>query len=238
MTKKRKKKQQRKSKQQNSMSSTSGPRPEHRPNDLPGTAEGLTAIRTEPSHISGQQLPDLDKLRISQDFANDSLTTKVEAAPLVRKPHGQEFIRVHSQPEWQLHTFVFKVTEDDSFFIVDKSLAPELMGEAGFALRIILTCVTRSGEVFLWPVEVPDGDGANKAYATSALEAAEAAKEGWVRMRWDRGSRSYVHTRAKADFGDPRWPCLPFDKLLQLAFLDRYIGDRDHITLKRLRGES
>ncbi len=51
------------------------------------------------------------------------------------------------------------------------------------------------------------------------------------------GAGTYDVLEARGQFPDPVWPEVTLEKLLELAFKDRFIDNLDHPVLKRLRGE-
>jgi hypothetical protein len=48
---------------------------------------------------------------------------------------------------------------------------------------------------------------------------------------------AYELYTATGSLPDPEWPETPFPELLKIAFKDRFITDRNHPILRRLRGE-
>jgi hypothetical protein len=63
------------------------------------------------------------------------------------------------------------------------------------------------------------------------------AMKGWVRVVANMGLGGYDVFQASGALPDPDWPDVPFREYLRLAFKDRYIDNRDHPILRRLRGE-
>jgi hypothetical protein len=43
---------------------------------------------------------------------------------------------------------------------------------------------------------------------------------------------------AGSELTDPEWPELEFQKILEIAFKDRFITSMDHPAVRRLRGET
>ena len=72
-----------------------------------------------------------------------------------------------------------------------------------------------------------------------ALAGAEEAKTTWVRLEANTVSKTYDVYRALGDLGDPAWPDMTLQEMVDLAFGgDRTISDPDHPVLRELRGES
>lgn len=123
-------------------------------------------------------------------------------------------------------------------YLVAPSLWGELACENTFSFRQLLTAVNRQGVVFLWPIKLPGPDGRQDEWSPSALEAADRAKNCWVRVQANMSLAAYEVFKATGDLSAPVWTDLPpFQELLKIAFRDRFITDRSHPVLRRLRGE-
>ena len=46
-----------------------------------------------------------------------------------------------------------------------------------------------------------------------------------------------LQNRAGGELPDPTWPEESFQELIRIAFKDRFIKDKDHLVIRRLRGE-
>ena len=85
-----------------------------------------------PSNSTPDDDFDLNSLRLSQDFtASVSMQRLLTSVP-VRKPHRQEFIRVHPEDSWRLQTAVLEVKDDNETYLVAPQFWPELMSRADF----------------------------------------------------------------------------------------------------------
>jgi hypothetical protein len=71
----------------------------------------------------------------------------------------------------------------------------------------------------------------------SAFEAAELARKVWVRITANQSLGAYDVHVAGGQLGEPVWPQVPFAKILQVAFQNRYIDPLEHPVLRKLRGE-
>ncbi len=71
----------------------------------------------------------------------------------------------------------------------------------------------------------------------SALEAAQMAETGWVRVMANMNLGANEVYTATADHPDPDWPELSFSDILKIAFKGHYISEYDHPVIRRLRGE-
>jgi hypothetical protein len=175
------------------------------------------------------------RLRLSQDFAATVGVKKALITVPVRKPSKQEFVRVHPDQAYRLETAVLELKEERETYLVEPSLWPELPSE--LTPKVLFTTMNRQGVLTLWPVRMPGEDGRLDEWNTSALEAAEMARERWVRVVANMGLGAYEVYEATGNLPEPSWPELGFPEILKVAFKGRYIADFDHPVIRRLRGE-
>ena len=160
---------------------------------------------------------------------------RVLATVPVRKPHRQEFVRVHPDAAMRLDTALLEVKEERQTYLVNSALWPELPGET--APKTLYTVMTRQGVILLWLVRLPDEAGRLDDWNTSGHEAAKRAESNWVRVAANMALGAYDIYEAVSQFPDPVWPDLSFERLLEIAFRDRFIDSLDHPVVRRLRGE-
>jgi hypothetical protein len=178
---------------------------------------------------------DLDKLKLSQDFAAQISVKNVLLTVPVRKPNKQEFVQVHPSEDFQLQTAVIELKEKGETYLVDRSLWSELATE--IIPKIIFTAISRQKVVFLWAINLPD-DGKNQnEWHRSAIEAARLAMKDWVRVTANRSLGAYDCKQANGDLSAPDWSDVDFQKIVESAFKDKYIDSLDHQVVKDLRGE-
>ncbi len=178
---------------------------------------------------------DLERLRLSQNFASQIGVKKTIITVPVRKPDRQSFVRVHPGESWRLETAVLELKEERESYLVEPDLWPELPGE--LVPKVLFTTMSRQGVVFLWPVRLPGEDGRHDEWNRSALEAADLATRSWVRIASNTSLGAYEVFEATAKLPDPEWPYADFSHLLKIAFKDRFIKTLDDPVLQRLRGD-
>jgi hypothetical protein len=178
---------------------------------------------------------DPKKLRISQRFGDNQDVRRILVSVPARKPHRQEFFRTHPDPEMSVEVALLELSTDRQIYLVDPELAPYLPGEA--IPKALITTISTHGALFLWPIKLPDERGRLDNWNAVALEAAEQAKSRWIRLMANMGAGTYDVLEAAGKFPDPDWPEASLQRLLQMAFKDRFIDDIDHDVLRRLRGE-
>jgi hypothetical protein len=177
---------------------------------------------------------DLDSLRLTQDFAGSVGVKKALTTIPVRRPDRQWFIRVHPDPAYRLETTVVELKEDGETYLIASNLRAELPGE--IVSKVLLTAVTRQGNVFLWPVRMPDEMGKLDEWNRSAFEATKLAEKQWIRLVANRSLGAYETYVATGDLPDPEWPEKSFQELVRIAFRDRFIDALEHPVVQRLRG--
>ena len=118
---------------------------------------------------------------------------------------------------------------------MDESLRDDLATD--LVAKIIFPVITRQGVLFLWPVRLPDESGKLDNWNRSALEAAQLAMAGWVRVSSNQPLGGYDVIRPKADFPDPVWPDLDLQQMLAIAFKHFFIDSLEHPRLRAIRGE-
>jgi len=180
------------------------------------------------------ELEDLEKLRLSQDFAAATGVTKLLKTVPVRKPNRQEWVRVHPDEAMRFPTPVLELKEEKETYLV----APELWVELREELipKILFTTINRQGVLSLWPIRLPDQDGRIDDWNRSALEAAQVAMHEWVRVPSNRSLGAYEVFRTSATPPEPEWPAVDFQTILRVAFRDRFIRDLEHVVVRKLRG--
>jgi hypothetical protein len=177
------------------------------------------------------------KLRLPQNFAAAAGVTKLLTTVPVRKPSKEVFVRTHPDESFRIDTAVLELKEDREIYLVMPDLLEALATETTVSPRLLWTSITKQGALFLWPLRLADSTGRLDDWGRSALEAAKAAKDRWTRVTANMSSGCYDVLLAPEGLADPEWPDLGFNKILELAFRDKYITSHDHPVLKKLRGE-
>lgn len=155
----------------------------------------------------------------------------------VRKPNKQEFFRAHTDAEYRGTMAIIKLESEGETYVVRPDIAAAVPGEVRPVM--LTTCINRQGTVFLWPVPIPSEDGRELAWHVTAREAAARAETKWVRMVANMCAAAYDVYEAPGEIADPNWPDHTFQKLLEVAFGNsRLIDKEDHPVLKQLLGQA
>ncbi len=195
----------------------------------------------EPDIVESDPAPnpfDLERLRLSQDFGASIGVKKVLTTVRVCKPHKQWFVRTHSSADYRCDAVVLEMDDEGEMYWVDPLLWDALVDEPTIIRRRLITAITTQGNVFVWPIGLPDIDGKLNGWHESALAAAGHAAGCWCRIISNRQVGAYEVAEARGVLKEPQWPALNFQSILELAFRDRCITTMDHPALRKLRGES
>jgi hypothetical protein len=186
----------------------------------------------------------LDNVRYTEaEYTHGDVdATRHTNAMRVRKPVGnKEWFRVHPGQEYQLSASLYERESPDSTkpesWLVPKQLR-YLFNEKALTPVILRLAVTSVDVPFLWPVKQPrPGVQVGKDYFRVLNEIVEAAETHWVMIEWNNGNRVYDHWTAPGDLGDPKFPELSMQALLELGFNGRGIDRRDHPVILEHRGD-
>lgn len=177
---------------------------------------------------------DLSKARLSQNYADMGAVEKVHAVIPVDKPPKTAFFRVNPDEEFTFQTFILNYERSNYMIFPDVAAQfPELVKP----VRLVLA-VTREGNPYLWPLRLPNDDGRGDNWAVSAIEIAELAKAGWMRLSANMTAGCYIAHRAKGIEIEPAWPDMAMEELIQKAFRDFVITDLEHPIARELLGDN
>ena len=135
----------------------------------------------------------------------------------------------------RVDTLLLEMRDDRLTYLVAPDIAPAIPGEA--VAKTLYTTITRHGVILLWPVRLPDDQGRLDEWNAVAHQAALRAETKWIRLAANMGAGTYEVYEALDQFSEPEWPGLNLERLLEMAFKDRYIDDLDHPVVRRLMGE-
>lgn len=172
----------------------------------------------------------LESLRLSQDYIEATGIKKEISIIRVKKPHRQEFIRVH--PEWFLETMIFVDQDEKSHHIVNPAQYNLLEGE--LVPKILYPYINIKRVLKLWPIRLPDAEGKLDDWNRSALKAAKIAQEKWVRVASNRALGAYEVFYPLGSVDEPEWPEIDLQTIVDVAFKDFRIDDENHPIIKGL----
>jgi hypothetical protein len=178
---------------------------------------------------------DLSRLKVTIDPETVGVK-KVLTTCKVGRPSKQHFFRVHPSPAFELpDCAIVKLDVEREHYLIDPAVLDFLPGE--YRPHMIVTYVTRTGTVGLWPLAMPGPDGKTNDWHKSALEGARVAREKWIRLVPDQDGGCYIIWQAEnKNLPEPVWPDLTFNDLMALAFKDYYVASPDHPLIEKLHG--
>jgi hypothetical protein len=201
----------------------------------------LHAVNTDSDTATGSPDPfNIDALRISQDFEQATGVRKLLTTIPVRKPHKQEWVRVHPDEAYRGTFGLIALKEEGEYYLLTPNVVRHLPGE--IIQATIYTAINRQGAPFLWPARLPTPEDRSRTarWYTSAIEAAELAMKRSVRVTANMSLGAYEIVVADNPIpeNDPAWPDLPFEELLRIGFqkVGRFVDSFEHPVIKLRRG--
>ena len=176
---------------------------------------------------------DPTRLRLAQSFAAGATT---RTSPITaRKPDPHNWFMAHPDPAFHFVTMVLDAKAERETYLVEPGLREELGRE--LTPKVIVPCITRQSNVFLWPVSLPSSTGRTNSWTQSALDAVQDAMQGWIRLvaNSEAGGYDVYHPRVEID--PPKWPDLTLEDMLEKAFGHYLIDSLDHPRVRALLGE-
>jgi hypothetical protein len=178
-------------------------------------------------------MPDLNALRLPQDFAASLGVKKLLVQVPVTKPHKGWFSRSRPGAEWRTQVAMIVLKEEGESYVVHPELAADLPDDVRH--YELVTAINRYGTVFLWQLRMPNS-ARGDSWADSAMAACAHAETQWVKTTANMRAGAYDVAIATAQWPEPEWPEHTFDALFRLAFRDQVIESIDHPVIRQLKG--
>jgi hypothetical protein len=180
---------------------------------------------------------DMEALKVSlEDAGLTDHTEEVLTRVPVRKPMKHEYFRVRAGAEHSFTTVLNEDKETREFYFVSPKMISKLRAISDVSIAVLVLFMTKQKVLGIFPLKIPSDSSSRNGWQDTALAAAELAKTSWVRMQADMALGGYRIMKAKADLGEPEWPDIPFNQLLDIAFKDRVISSEDHPSFNKLLG--
>jgi hypothetical protein len=159
------------------------------------------------------------------------------------KPPKDNFVRAH--PTWSAGAYYLDCTDSSGLgaeYLLSRPVARRLEEEDEPAVAVkIFLLINRDGGFIFWAVKLGDLTAQQKPseYVKSALQAVEAARQKWVKIRWQsrRSINGYRTRAAQVEIPDPTWPG-DIENLFLEAVSDRFISDPADKVIQRFLGEA
>lgn len=201
--------------------------------DIDAPIAGAGSEPASRSVVTAEEQFDPRKMTLNQDFIQMVGVKKEILRVPIQRPPKQAFFMPHPSPDWRIQVAALKTDEDNETYVVDPTMVDELHGE--WVAKILVTCQTRQGGMYLWPVKLPGPDGRHDSWNESALRIVNEYAGRWIRVVPNMELSAYDVLEPITPLEPPEWTGTP-DELLCKAFRDRVIDRVDHPVIKALRG--
>ena len=163
--------------------------------------------------------------------------TKPTIIPIGRRD-DQTWQQFHK--EWVLRLNCIKRKADRSHFPVTREALPyclEWVKPYKFFVGI-----TTSNAIFLLDIpeeteDEKDGKALGRSWHESAQQYVIEGRKGWIRVVANRSAGGYDIKYPEGNLGEPVWPDVTLEEILNIAFRDRIIKDKNHRLIKDLQGQ-
>jgi len=171
--------------------------------------ESISGVPLEPDPF------DPASLRLDPEYLKSGGVKKLLTTIPVRKPNKQDFIRVHSDPDYRLCGIaMIELREDRETYLLLPSYAQGLDSHLFHCCNLYLA-INRQKVLFLWPTKLPEPGGRISGWHSSAVEGAEKAMTQWIRVVPNMSLGAYEFFVAESALSDPEWPSVPLRELIQ-----------------------
>ena len=179
----------------------------------------------------------LDAIRLDPAFVKTAGVRKVLSTVPVRKPHDQEWFRVHPDPAYRIDCSAIKLKEDGELYLVTPQVARD--HEALVKPFTLYTCVNTSGVTILWPARIATSEK-HDSWSASAHEAAQVGMEQRIRIKANMslGAYEFFTSDLLTAGAAPLWPTESLGELVYIAFkkVGRYVDSVEHTVMQQLLG--
>jgi hypothetical protein len=204
-------------------------------NGLPPQAPAADKICELPSTKPGRF--NLEKFRvIDADHVEHAGGRKLLTTIPVRKPSKESWFRAHPDPNYRFPARLIELKEQGEVYLVSSELWSELSSESTCVTKTLVPVMTRQHALLLWPIRLPGADGRIDDWNASAMEAADIARQQWIRLSPNRSLGAYEIIAGPDPQAAVVWPEQSFEALLEIAFKGKIIETLDHPVIRQLRG--
>jgi hypothetical protein len=187
----------------------------------------------------------IDPKDLQVDWDTEGITDDDDTGPDARlgRPPRSDFVRAHPTFKFGIHLIDLTDTHGmEAIYVLSKSVAEKLLDEDEpvQAAEIYLLAAREGGYVF-WAIKIGNPTEPRKpsSYVRTARAAVQAAREGWVKIRWRGNGQNagYKTRKARVEIPDLDWPPDPRALFLETA-RDHYIESVDDPVIRKLLGEA
>ena len=204
----------------------------------PETPTSMAATFKAPEPTAGPVgiFENLDLLKLSQEEAGIGGSTEILTRVPVRKPQRHEYFRVRPGEENCFTAALYEDRETREYYFVTPKMLPLLRAAADVSVATLVQFVTRQKVVGIFPLKLATDSAVQAGWQKTTMMAAQLARSKWVRIQADMALGGYRIFSAEGQLGEPEWPAMPFNEVLDLAFKDRVIDTADHAMFNKILG--
>ena len=175
----------------------------------------------------------LSSLRLPDTYSTAG-GTAVPLKVIYGKLNKHRFSRVHPGNEYKFRCLVVDDKDGGDTYLATPNMA-NLLGNLATPKTIRLT-VDNAGTPKL--IGEPDIDlkSRNNLWQTSLKDAIKRGESNWVRVQSNMDARQYEIVESANDLGEPKWPKLTMEELVNDAFSGRIIDSPNHPYVRQIEG--
>ena len=166
---------------------------------------------------------DLEEHKIEDDDDEDAEAEEIISIR-VRRPAKKDFIRAHRT--YQFTAYIIE-DEDETYYVAPSMR--QLLKDEDVPMRkvVLVPYINKRRSIFLWAITTTEIED----WHATAMKAVQVARERWIRIASKKETTSYIYRVAKRDYGEPEWPALSLNEMLDLAFGNRYVDSPNHAAV-------
>jgi len=161
------------------------------------------------------------------------VTEKIITSIPVEKPDKQLFARVHSEMVAEVD-IVYFAAEKGRAYLIHKTAIQYVIG---FVSKVKLyPYITLKDNLGLLPITQPKPGKKMQEWHLSREKMVVIGRKDWIQMKPKSEGAGYDAIKAKKKHDNPEWPDLTLTEILEIAFMDYIIRDKNHPVVKALQG--
>ena len=175
----------------------------------------------------------LSSLRLPDSYNNlGGITVPLKAT--YGKLNKHRFCRVHPGSDYKFRCLIVEDKASGETYLATPNMAPHL-GNLAVAKTIRLT-VDNAGAPRLIGEPDIDPTGRRNLWHTSLAEAIRRGETTWVRVQSNMEAGQYQIIEAANHLGQPQWPTLSMEALVNDAFSGKIIDSPNHPDIRQIQG--
>lgn len=175
----------------------------------------------------------LSSLRLPDTYSMTAGTT-IPLKVTYGKLNKHRFSRVHPGNDYKFRCLVVDDKDGGDTYLAAPNMA-SLLGNLATPKTIRLT-VDNAGTPKLIGEPDIDINARKNLWQTSLKDAIKRAESNWVRVQSNMNAGQYEIVESANDLGEPKWPKLTMEELVNDAFSGRIIDSPNHPYIRQIEG--